>query len=146
MTAIGSAAAGIGRGEGGRAENNSIAPAEGMQISVYVGTEAPGTLLGTFISETSYTNTARYFYSKAVPAQLAVTVEATAVIVGETLAKSTLTGTFKDATTEATVPGTLAWTDVNKVVNETGNFEWTFTPSGTTAYNVITGMVGVVAN
>ncbi|MCK9218341.1 MAG: hypothetical protein M0P77_10570, partial [Firmicutes bacterium] len=40
----------------------------------------------------------------------------------------------------------LAWTDNTETVNATGDFGWTFTPSDTTAYNVITGNVNVVAN
>lgn len=54
---------GIGGGREGRAENNKIAPAEGIQISVYVGSEATGTLLGTYITTNYYTRKDKYFYS-----------------------------------------------------------------------------------
>ena len=74
-------------------------------------------------------------------------IEATAVTVGETLADSTLSGSFKVSEVDATeVPGTLAWDAPTTVVNATGNFEWTFTPTDTTIYNVVTGTVSVTAN
>ncbi|SDZ40826.1 hypothetical protein SAMN05660462_03063, partial [Proteiniborus ethanoligenes] len=65
--------------------------------------------------------------------------------VGQTLADSTLSGTFKNASNEA-VAGTLAWTDDTTVVNATGDFGWTFTPDDQVAYNVITGNVEVTVN
>ena len=74
-------------------------------------------------------------------------VTATAVTVGQTLASSILSGSFKVSSTDSTaVTGTLAWTDSATVVNATGDFEWTFTPTDTTLYNVVTGTVNVVAN
>lgn len=74
-------------------------------------------------------------------------VAATAVNVGQTLVASTLTGTFKVSATDATsVAGTLAWTDDTTVVPATGDFGWTFTPTDTTTYNVVTGTVNVIAN
>lgn len=65
--------AGIGHGNGGNAENNSIAPADGMQISVYVGSTEPGTLLGTYTETTSYTSTDRYFHSEEEPVVVTLT-------------------------------------------------------------------------
>ena len=74
-------------------------------------------------------------------------VTATAVTVGQTLASSILSGSFKVSSTDSTaVTGTLAWTDSTTVVNATGNFGWTFTPTDTDTYNVVTGTVNVVAN
>lgn len=74
-------------------------------------------------------------------------VTATAVTVGQTLASSILSGSFKVSSTDSTaVTGTLAWTDSATTVNATGDFEWTFTPTDTTLYNVVTGTVNVVAN
>ncbi|SDZ37987.1 HYR domain-containing protein, partial [Proteiniborus ethanoligenes] len=88
------------------------------------------------------------FYVSAKEAVAPITdtpVSASPVTVGQTLADSTLSGTFKNADGDA-VAGTLAWTDSTTVVNATGNFEWTFTPDDQVTYNVITGDVNVVAN
>ncbi len=74
-------------------------------------------------------------------------VSATAITAGQTLADSTLAGTFKVSSTDATaVTGTLAWDNAATVVDTTGNFAWTFTPTDTTKYNVVTGTVSVTAN
>lgn len=74
-------------------------------------------------------------------------VSATAVNVGQTLADSTLSGTFKVSAEDGTeVAGSLAWTDDTTVVNATGDFGWTFTPADTDSYNVVTGNVSVTAN
>lgn len=70
-------------------------------------------------------------------------VSATDVTSGDTLDESTLSGTFKDSESGDPVDGTLTWTDPSTVVNETGDFEWTFTPTNSDSYNVITGMVEV---
>lgn len=71
-------------------------------------------------------------------------VSATAVTVGQTLAESTLSGSFKVSAEDATaVEGTLAWNDDTTVVNATGDFAWTFTPTDTTTYNIVTGTVSV---
>ncbi|KXL51673.1 endo-1,4-beta-xylanase A precursor [Anaerotignum neopropionicum] len=72
-------------------------------------------------------------------------VSATAVNAGQTLADSTLSGTFKNADNEA-VLGTLDWDAPTTEVTTTGDFAWTFTPTDTTAYNVVTGTVSVTAN
>jgi hypothetical protein len=74
-----------------------------------------------------------------------VEVGATAVNVGKTLADSTLSGTFKNAS-NAEVAGTLAWDNNTTVVNATGNFGWTFTPTDMDTYNVVTGNVSVTVN
>lgn len=72
-------------------------------------------------------------------------VQATQVTKGETLAQSTLSGTFKNASGES-VAGDLTWTTPATQVDATGKFEWTFTPNDTDLYNVIAGSVTVVAN
>ena len=72
-------------------------------------------------------------------------VEATQVTKGETLAQSTLTGTFKNASDES-VAGDLTWTTPATQVDATGEFAWTFTPNNIDLYNFITGSVNVVAN
>jgi len=71
-------------------------------------------------------------------------VGATAVEEGSSLSESQLSGSFKDPGDGTTVEGTLEWTNGEQTVNETGYFEWTFTPDNTEAYNVITGTVEVV--
>jgi hypothetical protein len=70
-------------------------------------------------------------------------VTATPVELGETLASSTLTGSFTD--NEVEVPGVLAWVDDTEVVAESGvgTYEWVFTPTDTTKYEVKTGSVMV---
>ncbi|MDD4583714.1 MAG: X2-like carbohydrate binding domain-containing protein, partial [Eubacteriales bacterium] len=69
-------------------------------------------------------------------------VAATSVDVGRTLADSILSGTFKNEANEA-VDGTLTWDAPDTVVNETGDFNWTFTPTDTATYNVVKGTVSV---
>lgn len=62
------------------------------------------------------------------------------------LSVSTLSGTFKDANDDSRVIGDLNWTDNNQLVNNTGNYEWTFTPNDTSIYNTITGTTKVTLN
>ncbi|SDK11901.1 S-layer homology domain-containing protein [Natronincola ferrireducens] len=81
---------------------------------------------------------------KATPV-VKTAVTATAVNAGGTLENSTLAGAFKDPNTDANVLGSLSWNNTATVVNETGNFEWTFTPTNTADYNTVTGSVEVVA-
>lgn len=64
---------GIGHGGHGSSDNISIIPADGMQISVYVGSTEPGTLLGTYTETTPYTSTDRYFHSEEEPVAVTLT-------------------------------------------------------------------------
>lgn len=71
-------------------------------------------------------------------------IAATNVTAGATLSTSTLSGTFKVSDVDATaVPGTLAWTDDTQIVNATGDYGWTFTPTDTATYEVVTGTITV---
>ena len=79
----------------------------------------------------------------AVDPVVAREVAATEVHEGETLAESTLTGIFKDADDNTEVTGTLAWIDEETVATETAIFEWVFTPTDISKYNVITGTASV---
>ena len=71
-------------------------------------------------------------------------IVATEINAGQTLAESTLSGTFKNSLGEV-VDGKLSWATPKTIVAETGGFAWIFTPTDTTIYNVITGTVTVTA-
>lgn len=71
-------------------------------------------------------------------------ISATSVVEEETLAESTLSGTFKDED-GAPVDGTLEWTTPSTTVSATGNFDWKFTPTDTGLHNATSGQVEVVA-
>ncbi|MDP3388098.1 MAG: GDSL-type esterase/lipase family protein [Eubacteriales bacterium] len=73
------------------------------------------------------------------------TIEASSVEEESPLSDSVLSGTFKDPDKGTVVSGTLSWTDSSQIVQETGNFQWTFTPDDTNVYNIINGVVEVVA-
>jgi hypothetical protein len=70
-------------------------------------------------------------------------VQATAVIIEDSLESSSLTGTFKDPDTGAQVAGTLSWSDAETVVDESGYFEWVFLPNDDAAYHAVNGLVFV---
>jgi hypothetical protein len=72
-------------------------------------------------------------------------IQATDLLVGDLLRASMITGTFKDSDTGVAVPGELNWSDDDLIVVESGYFDWVFTPSDCTAYNVIGGVVLVTA-
>lgn len=74
-----------------------------------------------------------------------VGVSATAVNPGQTLATSFLSGTFKNASNEA-VTGVLTWEDATQTVDETGDFDWRFTPTETERYKKVTGTVEVTTS
>ncbi len=77
--------------------------------------------------------------------QIDEAVRATFVYIGDRLEGSFITGTFKDADTGIVVPGVLGWSDAETVVDESGYFEWVFSPTDSAAYHVVCGVVLVVA-
>ena len=86
----------------------------------------------------------QYGSLKIIPV-VADIVEATAVGAFDLLSESTLSGTFKHPVTEVNIPGLLTWDDDTVIVEETGLFAWTFTPTNTTDYEIVTGNVEVIA-
>jgi hypothetical protein len=85
-------------------------------------------------------------YVKKVTPVVGTQVEATAVTAGQTLADSELSGTFKISADDGTVvAGTLEWDTPATIVNETGEFGWTFTPVDRLTYNLVKGFVSVEA-
>jgi len=88
--------------------------------------------------------------NKLTPDQTGVTVSASDITYGDSLAKSKLavTGTMKDPNTGAEVKGTFAWKD-SAVKPNAGDYEaeWTFTPAaGYEEYATVTGKVTVTVN
>ena len=82
---------------------------------------------------------------KATPV-VTTPVTATAVNAGDPLGNSTLAGAFEDPNTAANVSGTFSWNEGDAtVVNETASYNWTFMPTDTANYNIVTGSVEVVA-
>jgi hypothetical protein len=77
--------------------------------------------------------------------QIDEAVQATFVFIGDKLESSFLTGTFKDADTGAVVSGVLSWSNGELAVAESGYFEWVFTPTDSSAYHVVGGVVLVYA-
>ena len=83
--------------------------------------------------------------NKLDPDQTSVTVSASDITYGQTLADSTLTvnGTMKDPNTGAEVKGTFAWTEPSTKPNAGGfDAEWVFTPDSP-KYAAVTGEVTV---
>lgn len=73
-------------------------------------------------------------------------ITATAIMAGQSLSASALSGSFQNGNTSQAVAGTLLWDNPEVVVNSTGSYGWTFTPSDTVHYNVVKGTVTVQAN
>jgi len=130
-------------------------PSEGFALAnattdLYLIANKEGTYNATIkLVDVSNSNTVLATITKSVTAEKQTLVEeveaaATAINAGQTLADSTLTGTFKDP--DLNVPGTIEWNDPTTVVNATGSFAWTFTPTDTAKYNVIKGNVSVIVN
>ena len=74
---------------------------------------------------------------------------ATGVKVGQTLADSSLSGTFTNPYTDAAVEGTLEWKDSKEtVLNTEGTFQhnWKFTPANAANYEVAQGKTDVVVS
>jgi hypothetical protein len=85
--------------------------------------------------------------TKTTPCGSLVTVSATDVSIGQTLASSTIsyTGGFINPFDSSTVAGTIAFTTPTTKVSSfgTASYSWTFTPSNLTNYNTLTGSVNV---
>ncbi len=74
-------------------------------------------------------------------------VKATPIVSGETVSKSILSGTFKNALGEA-IPGILKWSsrEDDVLTEDTVNkeYKWEFVPTDTETYNTWTGVVTIV--
>jgi hypothetical protein len=75
------------------------------------------------------------------------TITASTITYGDTLSKSTITGTMQDPNTGATVNGTFTWTDgkIKPDANDRYEAEWTFTPDAP-EYSTVTGTVTIKVN
>jgi alpha-tubulin suppressor-like RCC1 family protein len=85
--------------------------------------------------------------SKTTPCGSSITVSATDISFGQTLASSLIsyTGNFINQYDLATIPGTIAFTSPSTRPSSVGtaSYGWTFTPTNTTNYNTRTGTISV---
>jgi hypothetical protein len=68
-------------------------------------------------------------------------IKASAIYEGQSLSVSTLSGSFKNSTTNQAVAGTLTWDTPTVKVTASGAYSWTFTPTDTASYSVAKGTV-----
>ena len=80
--------------------------------------------------------------SKESPRAIAVT--ASAIILGQRVSHSTLTGTFVNSRNQ-TVSGRLQWNSPYQGVNSGYTYSWTFTPDDATSYESVTDGSPIVA-
>jgi predicted heme/steroid binding protein len=99
---------------------------------------------------TTTTGTISVTVSKTTPCGSSISVSATGISFGQTLASSTIsyTGDFINTFDSATIPGTIAYTTSSTKPSSAGttSYGWTFTPTNTTNYNTQTGTVSVTIN
>ena len=133
--------------------NNPAAVANGvLTLPIAAASGATGEI-GTVIVPIETTNYEKFdltihliAQSKVTPDQTSVTVSASDITYGQTLADSTLTvtGTMKDPRTGETVNGSFTWTDgtIKPDAGDSYEAEWTFTPANP-EYAPTTGTVTI---
>ena len=62
------------------------------------------------------------------------------------MASSTITGTFKNSNNSGAVSGSLVFSDSSTKPSSTTTHSWSFTPSDTSNYNVVSGTITVTLN
>jgi uncharacterized protein YjdB len=99
------------------------------------------------ITDLTTTNIYIDFVNTCLTPVIDIPVSATSVNIWDSVSLSELSGAFKASYSDATpVTGTLAWEDETLIVNETGEFNWIFTPDNSEVYNEVKGRVYVYVN
>lgn len=123
---------------GGKYENDLIYYINGERVS-----PEEIDVSDNFVSVVFANELFKAFYTPEAVDVVLSEISATSIYRGDSLASSTLTGIFRDPKTDEIINGNLSWEDDFLTLEDTANFNFIFSASGTVAYNDFFGSVEV---